>query len=91
MDGIDKGMTPPKPLNNVNVYHLSEDDRKRMKIPSLPGSLSEALRELATDKVLQEALGPITYEAFTRAKWADVEESRTHVTDWEIERYLEVA
>jgi len=91
LDGIDKGMTPPKPLNNVNVYHLSEDDRKRMKIPSLPGSLSEALRELATDKVLQEALGPITYEAFTRAKWADVEESRTHVTDWEIERYLEVA
>jgi glutamine synthetase len=57
----------------------------------LPGSLSEALRELDSDQVLKDALGPIIYEAFYRAKWAEVEEHRMKVTDWEVERYLETA
>ena len=52
-------------------------------------SLAEALRELDKDEVLKDALGPVVYEAFQRAKWAEVEESRMRVTDWELERYLE--
>jgi glutamine synthetase len=91
LDGIEKGLIPPMGLNNVNLYHLSVEERTKMGIGSLPGSLAEALRELEGDKVLQGALGPATYEAFTRAKWSEVEEYRTHVTDWELERYLEVA
>jgi len=31
------------------------------------------------------------YEAFRRAKWAEVEEYRMKVSDWEIEHYLEQA
>lgn len=91
IDGIDKGMVPPVPLNNVNVYHLVEEERAKRGIASLPGSLGEALIELDSDKVLQEALGPTTYEAFKRAKLAERDEYRTAVTDWEVERYLEVA
>jgi len=91
IDGIDKGMIPPVPLNNVNVYHLVEEERAKMGIASLPGSLGEALIELDSDKILQEALGPTTYEAFKRAKLAERDEYRTAVTDWEVERYLEVA
>lgn len=91
LDGMDKQTPCPKPLNNVNVYHLTPEERKRMKIAELPGSLAEALRELEKDSVLHEALGPVTFEAFTRAKWAEVEEYRMRVTDWEVERYLEVA
>ncbi|MGB9639658.1 MAG: type I glutamate--ammonia ligase [Anaerolineales bacterium] len=91
LDGIDNNFPCPKPLNNVNVYHLTAEERAKMKIAELPGSLSEALRELEKDKVLQAALGPNTYDAFTRAKWSEVEESRMKVTDWEIERYLEIA
>jgi len=41
--------------------------------------------------VLKEALGATMYEAFTRAKWAEIEEYRMKITDWEIERYLEQA
>lgn len=91
LDGIDNNLPCPAPLNNVNVYHLSPEDRKAMNIIELPGSLAEALRELEQDAVLQEALGPIAYEAFDRAKWAEVDEYRMRVTDWELERYLEVA
>ena len=91
LDGMDKQTPCPAPLNNVNVYHLTPEERTKMKIAELPGSLAEALRELEKDSVLQQALGPVTYEAFTRAKWAEVEEYRMRVTDWEVERYLEVA
>ncbi len=91
LDGIDRGLTPPPPLNNVNIYHLTEEERETMHVAELPGSLTEALRELEGDEVLKDALGATTYEAFRRAKWAEVEEYRMKVTDWEVERYLEVA
>ncbi len=91
LDGIDKNLTPAKPLNNVNLYHLEPKERKKMGVGELPGSLAEALNELAKDKVLVEAIGPVAYEAFTRAKWEEWDEYRIHVTDYEIERYLETA
>jgi glutamine synthetase len=91
LDGIDNSMPVPEPLNEINVYHLTPEERAEMNIAELPGSLAEALHLLEGDKVLQEALGPATYESFTRAKWAEVEEYRMKVMDWEVERYLEVA
>ena len=91
LHGIDHKLACPEPLNNLNVYHLTAEERDTLNIQELPGSLSEALRELDKDEVLKEALGPIMYEAFTRAKWAEIEESRMVVTDWEVGRYLEQA
>jgi glutamine synthetase len=91
LDGIDQELTPSEPLNDVNVYQLSAEERVNQNITALPGSLAEALRELERDNVLQDALGSYTYESFARAKWAEVEEYRTSVTDWEVGRYLEIA
>jgi len=36
-------------------------------------------------------LGEAAYSAFSRAKWAEIEEHRLNVSDWEVERYLESA
>lgn len=91
LDGIDNHVTCPTPLNNVNVYHLTAEERADMNVGELPGSLAEALRELEKDPVVKNALGETLFEAFWRAKWAEVEESRMRVTDWEVERYLETA
>jgi len=91
LDGIDNNLPCPEPLNDVNVYHLTPEDRAEMNIAELPGSLAEALRELEKDEVLIDALGPTSYEAFNRAKWSEIEESRMRVTDWEVEHYLETA
>jgi glutamine synthetase len=88
---IEKQYPVPKPLNNINVYHLTEEERKQMNIDSLPGSLAEALGELEKDQVLKDALGEIMYEAFIRSRWAEVEEYRLQVSDWEVERYLQTA
>lgn len=91
LDGIDKNLTPPKALNNINLYHLEPEERRRMGIGELPGSLAEALDELDKDEIIKGALGKTLYEVFARAKRAEWDAFRIHVTDWEVERYLEVA
>jgi len=91
LDGIEKKLDCPNPLNDVNVYDLSEEERIAQDIRELPGSLAEALGELDKDKVLKDALGPVVFETFWRAKWAEWKEYITTVTDWEIRRYLETA
>jgi glutamine synthetase len=89
LDGIDQEMPAPEPLNEINVYHLTREERQEKDIDELPGSLAEALQMLDRDSVMKDALGPVIYESFIRAKWAEVEEYRTRVTDWEVSRYLE--
>ncbi len=91
LDGIDKNLTPPEPLNNINLYHLTSKERKKLGVKELPGSLAEALTELEKDEVIKGALGDTLYEAFTRAKWAEWDDFRLRVSDYEIERYLETA
>ena len=75
----------------LNPRQITTEERAERKIASLPGSLAEAVRELEKDEVIKAALGSEIYAAFERAKWAEIDEHRTHVTDWEIERYLETA
>jgi len=91
LDGVDSKIECPKALNHVNVYELTAEERNKMGVTELPGSLGEALHELETDAVIKASLGAIIYEAFTRAKWEEIEEYQMKVTDWEVERYLEQA
>lgn len=91
LEGIEEDYPCPSPLNRINIYDLTKKERDEKGIESLPGSLAEAMREFESDHVIQEALGPTICDVFRRAKWAEVEEYRTRVTDWEVFRYLEVA
>jgi len=88
LDGIDRALECPKPLNQLNVYELSEEERHDMDIDMLPGSLYEALKAFESDQVLQDALGESLTDAFMKARQAEWEDFRTHVTDWELSRYL---
>lgn len=91
LDGIDNRIVPPEPLNNVNVYELTREERKAMNIVELPASLREALNELEGDDVVRRALGEDLYTAFSRAKWAEWDDYRLNVMDWELTRYLETS
>jgi glutamine synthetase len=91
LDGIERNLEPTAPLNNVNVYELGAVERKKYKIQELPGSLMEALAELDKDTVIKNALGATIYEAFSRARRAEWDEYRIHVSDWEVKNYLETA
>ena len=58
-------MPCPAPVNNLNIYEMEADELDKLGVRQLPGSLPEALRELAADAVLVEALGPEAFEAFS--------------------------
>ena len=68
MDGIENDLPLPKPLNSINVYDLTPEEKIQLGITQLPGSLLEALGELDKDDVIKDALGEEIYEAFCRAK-----------------------
>jgi glutamine synthetase len=91
LDGIDRELPCPEPLNNLNVYELSDQERLDHNIDMLPGSLLEAVNAFETDLVLQDALGKPLTEAFLNARRTEWEVFRTQVTDWELNRYLTTA
>jgi glutamine synthetase len=91
LDGMDKHLSAPKPMNNINIYELTREERRAHNIVELPASLREALNELEGDEVLKSALGKDLYVAFNRAKWAEWEDYRLNVMDWELARYLETS
>ncbi|WP_297064182.1 type I glutamate--ammonia ligase [Thermococcus sp.] len=100
LDGI-KRKLEPEAYVETNVYEMSEEDRSKAGIETLPGSLREALEELKRDKVVREALGE-AYENFIKYKekeWSEYVaylESKElpietkKVTEWELERYFYV-
>ena len=91
LDGIENNLACPAPLNDINVYELAPEERKELGVAELPGSLIEALEELDSSAVIKDALGPVAYQAFRRAKLAEWDSYITTVTDWEVSRYLEIA
>jgi glutamine synthetase len=91
IDGVDRGLPCPPPVNNLNIYEMSEEELNGMGVRQLPGSLAEALDELEGDAVVRAGLGPEALEAFVRAKRTEWDTYRTRVTDWEVGAYLEIA
>ena len=88
LDGIEKKIVAP-PATDVNVYKMNYDERKERGIISLPESLSEALNEMKISDLVKKALGDRLYTNFLKIKFKEWDEYRIHVTDWEVERYIE--
>jgi glutamine synthetase len=87
LDGVDRELDPGEPRNN-NLYDLTPAELKAAGIGTLPQSLHEALFALERDHVLCESLGPVA-EEFLKLKNMEYVEYMRHVSDWEVERYLE--
>lgn len=89
LDGIQQQLNPPDALEE-SAYELTPDRMEELGVDTLPGSLGQALRRLAEDSVVRETLGSHAYEAFTRARQAEWDAYRIQVSQWELDRYLEV-
>ena len=88
MDGLQKKMTPPEPVEE-NLYHFDAAKLESRQIKQLPGTLREALDELRADEVIADALGEHVFERFLEAKTEEWDEYRMQVSSWELDRYLE--
>ena len=89
IDGIRNNIDPGEPTN-IDIYNLSDDERKKRGIDSLPGSLMEAKEEFLKDKVLIDSLSEHIIEKFIEAKNEEWDSFRTHITNWELDRFLEI-
>lgn len=89
MDGIKNRIDPGEPTN-MDIYSLSNEDRKNLGIESLPGSLIEAMEEFLKDDVLKSSLSEHIIDKLVEAKKEEWDSFRISVTDWELNRYLEI-
>ncbi len=86
LDGIKNKTDPGDPVE-LNVYHMSYEERKQRGIVSLPESLKEALDEFETSDLMRETLGE-AFDNFLREKRKEWDQYRLQVTEWEVNRYI---
>lgn len=87
LDGIENEIDPGKPTTQ-NLFHLTEEERKKMGIESLPGTLTDALNYLEKDSTVRNALGEHVFRDFMRLGRAEWDAYRVRVHQWELDRYL---
>jgi glutamine synthetase len=89
LDGIRKKMKPQDPVEE-NVYEMSDEERIRKSIETLPANLGEALDQLSKDRLLQDELGHGFCEKFLQLKTREWKEFNRTVHEWERKKYLDV-
>ena len=89
LDGVAKRLKPPEPVEE-NVYEMSEEDRGKRGIGTLPGGLWEAVELMEKSPLVREALGDHVYYTFLKNKKIEWDRYRTQVTDYELKRYLPI-
>ncbi len=87
LDGIEKGLTPPDEITD-NIFAMDTATREAKGIESLPGTLKEAIECLKADSVICDALGEHVLSQYIEGKEKEWDAYRTHVSTWEISRYL---
>jgi glutamine synthetase len=94
LEGIKKKIDSGEPVE-ANIYHLSEQERGKLGIKTLPTSLKDALEEWRSDEICIKALGAEVAEKYVELKmqeWREYEQhlpkDKNQVTSWEIQKYL---
>jgi len=87
MDGVRNRIDPGPPVD-TNVWELSEEERAKYDMRTLPANLGEAIGELEGSQVLRDALGEHIFRNFISAKKKEWSEYIAQVTDWEVKKYL---
>jgi len=72
----------------ANIFELTEEERAAEGITALPQSLAEALDEMERSELVAEALGEHIFEWFLRNKRSEWRAYKTHVSQFEFDRYL---
>jgi len=87
IDGVKNKVEPPEPVTS-NVYKMSQRERSRLKIKSLPANLGDAVAMLEKDEVVRDSLGSHIFEQFVTAKKTEWSDYISAVHPWEVDQYL---
>ncbi len=89
IEGIKNKYPLPAPVEE-DVYEMTNQRRKELKISSLPGSLFEAIEEAEKSKLIKDTLGDHVFEKLIENKKIEWDKFRVHVSDYEVDTYLPV-
>ncbi len=93
LDGIARGLPAGEP-NTANLYESTPESRAAAGIETLPENLLDATRELEQNATLRAALGTTSkgdyLDYFVRVKRDEVRAAHEQITQWELDRYLQL-
>ncbi len=87
LKGVREGYELPAEAD-ANLFELDDHALNKLGIGQLPQSLAEALHAMERSELVREALGEHIFEWFLRNKRREWMDYKTHVSQFEIDRYL---
>jgi len=72
----------------ANLFTMTPEELAADGIGPLPGSLNDAVVEMERSELVAEALGEHVFEWFIRNKRAEWSAYKTHITQFELDRYF---
>ena len=85
--GVKEGYELPQEAD-ANLFEIGDDMLEKLGIGQLPQSMSDALRVMEKSELVAEALGEHIFEWFLRNKRAEWRGYKTHISQYELNRYL---
>ena len=88
--GIEEGLTPDDPIEDRNLFDFSLSALQDAGLPTLPMNLGEAVDLFEKSDLMREVLGEHIHSYLVQTKRAEWMEYLSHVSPWELDRYLAV-
>jgi len=87
LEGVEKKYELPDPIEE-DIFEMKPGERKAHGITDLPGNLYAAILEAEKSELVKRVLGDHVFNKFIENKKIEWDLYRTHVSRFEIERYL---
>ena len=89
LSGIEKKLELPDPIEE-DIFEMNPAERRAHGITDLPGNLYAATLETEKSELVKEVLGEHIFNKFIENKKIEWDAYRTHVSQFEIDKYLPV-
>jgi glutamine synthetase len=89
LKGIEEGYELPEPIED-DIFEMSDAEKKERGIETLPGNLYEAIKEVEHSELVKNALGEHIFNKFIDNKKIEWDKYRTHVSKYELQKYLPI-
>jgi len=89
LKGIEEGYELCAPIED-DIYGMPKAEMEGKNIDILPGNLYEAICEVEKSELVRDALGEHIFNKFIENKKIEWDEYRTHVSRYELEKYLPI-
>ncbi len=87
LKGIDEKIEPLPPVEK-DIFHSTPEERRKLNIDCLPGSLDEAICVFENSQLAREVLGDHVFTSLVANKKIEWDMYRIQVSDYELQKYL---